>query len=300
MFLAFSSLVSGLLATNPATFTETLYPHWGQTFSIEEEVLREKTDLQDLIIFENGRFGRVMALDGVIQLTEADEPIYHEMMTHVPILTHGDVSSVLVIGGGDGGILREVLKHPSIRRIVLVEIDPSVIALSKEYFPSVSKGAFDNPRVEIVIQDASEFVKTSEELFDVIICDSTDPIGPGKVLFTEEFYGECKDRLRDKGIFVNQNGVPFFQKEELVMTLHNRRPHFQNVSFYIAPVPTYAGGFMAFGWASDTNYQVSPEVLRERFEKLGVPTFYYTPEIHSASFALPRFMQIEMSHCSNQ
>lgn len=294
MCFVVSSFALSLFAANPATFTETLHPHWGQTFSIDTEVFHEKTEHQDLIIFENGRFGRVMALDGVIQIAEADEPIYHEMMTHVPILTHGNVSSVLVIGGGDGGALREVSKHPSVKRIVLVEIDPSVIELSKQYFPGVSKGAFSDPRVEIIIQDAAEFVKTSEELFDVIICDSTDPIGPGKVLFTEEFYGDCKTRLQDKGIFVNQNGVPFFQKEELAMTLHNRRPHFQNVSFYIAPVPTYAGGFMAFGWASDTNYQVSEEVLRERFEKLGIATFYYTPEIHRASFALPQFMQIEM------
>lgn len=256
---------------------------------MDKEVHHEKTELQDLIIFDNAYFGRVMALDGVVQLTEADEPIYHEMMTHVPLLTHGNATSVLVIGGGDGGSLREVLKHPGVKRLVLVEIDPSVIELCKKYLPGLSKGAFEDPRVEVIIQDASEYVKEKGELFDVIICDSTDPIGPGQVLFTQEFYGGCKSRLKERGIFVNQNGVPFFQKEELEMTMENRSPHFKNVSFYVAPVPTYAGGFMAFGWASDTDYHLSEEVLKKRFESLGISTFYYTPQIHRACFALPNF-----------
>ena len=289
MFSLFSLLAASVTLVEPTTFTETLYSSWGQTFTIDEKIHQEKTELQDLIIFDNAYFGRVMALDGVIQLTERDEPIYHEMMTHVPLLTHGNAHSVLVIGGGDGGSLREVLKHPGVERLVLVEIDSSVIDLCKKYLPNVSKGSFENPRVEIVIQDASEYVKQKGELFDVIICDSTDPIGPGQVLFTEEFYGGCKSLLREGGIFVNQNGVPFFQKDELEMTVRNRLPHFKNVSFYIAPVPTYAGGFMAFGWASDTDYQVSEEVLRERFKDLGISTFYYTPQIHRASFALPQF-----------
>lgn len=283
-------LISMLLAIAPAQFTETLYPAWGQTFTIDKKILQEKTELQDLLIFENDYFGRVMALDGVVQFTEADEMVYHEMMTHVPILTHGNVSSVLVIGGGDGGAIREVLRHPNISRIVLVEIDPSVIELSKTYFPKMSKGAFDNPRVEVVIQDAAEYMKERDERFDVIICDSTDPIGPGKVLFTEEFYGDCKNHLKEKGIFVNQNGVPFLQKEELKMTWENRRPHFDHVGFYIAPVPSYVGGFMAFGWASDTDYQVSEAVLQERFNQLEIETYYYNPSIHKASFALPQFI----------
>jgi spermidine synthase len=289
MFSLFSLLATTATLAQPATFTETLYSSWGQTFTIDEQVHREKTELQDLIIFDNAYFGRVLALDGVIQLTERDEPIYHEMMVHVPILTHGNAHSVLVIGGGDGGSLREVLKHSNVERLVLVEIDQSVIDLCKEYLPGLSKGAFEDPRVQVVIQDASEYVKQKGELFDVIICDSTDPIGPGQVLFTEEFYGDCKSRLNEGGIFVNQNGVPFFQKDELEMTAHNRKPHFKNVSFYVAPVPTYAGGFMAFGWASDTDYQVSEEVLGKRFKDLGISTFYYTPEIHRACFALPQF-----------
>ncbi len=292
--LPFLALAASAIAAEPSHYLETLYPHWGQSFTVDREILHEKTACQDLCIFENEMFGRVLTLDGVIQLTEADEPIYHEMIVHVPLLAHGNASSVLIIGGGDGGSLREVLKHSSVQRAVLVDIDASVIALSKQYFPKLSNGAYDDPRVEVVIQDAAEYVKASLESFDVIICDSTDPIGPGQVLFTEEFYGGCKARLRDGGIFVNQNGVPFLQNEELAMTARNRSPHFKHVSFYIAPVPTYAGGFMAFGWASDTDYQVSEQALQERFEKLNLSPFYYTPAIHKASFALPKFMHRQL------
>ena len=283
-------LATSLLAADPAWYAETLYPAWAQSFEMTQEIMREKTEHQDLVIFENPMFGKVLALDGIIQLTDADEPVYHEMMSHVPLLTHGNPSSVLIVGGGDGGILREVLKHPSVQRAVLVDIDSSVIELSKKYFPKVSDGAYDDPRVEVIIQDAAQFVKMTNESFDVIICDSSDPMGPSAVLFTREFYGDCKELLRDGGIFVNMSGVPFLQKNEQALTFQNCSPHFSHVKFYLAPVPTYVGGFMAMGWASDRDYQVSEEVLAERLGKLGDSLFYYTPAIHKASFALPNFM----------
>ena len=288
--LSASILAVSLLAADPAWYAETLYPEWAQSFEMTHEILREKTEHQDLVIFENPMFGKVLALDGIIQLTEADEPVYHEMMTHVPLLSHEHPSSVLVVGGGDGGILREVLKHPSVQRAVLVEIDSSVIELSKKYFPSVSDGAFEDPRVEVIIQDAAQFVKSTNESFDVIICDSSDPIGPSAVLFTREFYGDCKQRLRDGGIFVNMSGVPFLQKQEQALTFQNCSPHFSHVKFFLAPVPTYVGGFMAMGWASDRDYQVSEETLKERLGDLGDSLFYYTPAIHKAAFALPNFV----------
>jgi spermidine synthase len=252
--------------------------------------MREKTEHQDLVIFQNPRFGRVLALDGIIQLTEADEPIYHEMMVHVPLFTHDNPTSVLIIGAGDGGILRETLKHSSVQRAVLVEIDSSVIELSKKYFPKVSDGAFDDPRAEVVIQDAALFIKSTEESFDVILCDSSDPMGPSAVLFTKEFYGNCKAHLREGGIFVNMSGNPFLQKHEQALTFQNASPHFDHVKFYLASVPTYVGGFMAMGFASDRDYQISEEALKERFSKLDGDLFYYTPAIHKASFALPNFM----------
>ena len=282
-----TALLAALLVTG---YQESLYPEWKQTFSIEEMIYQEKSEFWDLVIFENSRFGRIFALDGVIQLTEKDEFIYHEMMAHVPLLSHPNPKSILIIGGGDGGLLREVLRHEYLEKVIQVEIDPTVIELSKKYLPSVSNGAYDNPKATIVIQDASKYVKETEETFDVIICDSNDPEGPAKVLFSPEFYGDCKAILNPQGIFVNQNGVPFMQKSELALTQENRKPHFNHVSFFVAPVPTYVGGLMAFGWASDKKYKVSEKVLQDRLAKVKGKMRYYTPAIHRASFALPQYM----------
>lgn len=271
---------------------ETLYPFWRQSLRIDEKFVEEKTDHQHLIIFQNEHFGRVMALDGVIQLTEADEAAYHEMMAHVPLIAHGNPKNVLIIGGGDGGVLREVLRHSTIEKVVLVEIDGSVVEQAKQHLPSISKGAFDDPRLELRIQDGIEYVATTDILFDVIICDSTDPIGPGKVLFTREFYGMCKKALTEKGIFVNQNGVPFLQKDEFLETLQNRRVHFKDAGYYVTIVPTYIGGFMALGWSSDcTEYRaLSEKKIRERLAQIPGEMKYYNPQIHKAAFALPQFM----------
>src|SRR5262249_30743142 len=159
-----------------------LYDSWGQSLSISEEIVRHTSDQQDLRLFQNPMFGRVLTLDGVVQLTEADEAIYHEMMVHVPLLSHDNPKSVLVIGGGDGGSLREVVKHTQLERIVLVDIDKSVIEFSQQYLPKLSNNAFEDPRITIEIADGAKFVAECKDTFDVIICDSTDPIGPGKVL----------------------------------------------------------------------------------------------------------------------
>lgn len=276
---------------NSISFTETLHPSWAQTFVVDQEILHEKTEHQNLIIFENQMFGRVFALDGVVQFTEADEPIYQEMLAHVPLFAHDNPGSVLIIGGGDGAVLREVLKHSSVKQVVLVDIDASVIEMSKKYFPKLSNGAFDDPRVRVVIQDAAEYIKSAEETFDVILCDTTDPIGPGAVLFTTGFYGCCKEHLRKDGILVNQAGVPFLQKRELGAIIKNLSSHFKYVTPYVVPVPTYVGGFMTLGWASDKHYKVSKKILKERFKKIdGAALFYYTPAIHNAAFVLPNYI----------
>jgi spermidine synthase len=289
--LASLSIIATSLIAEPSRFLETLYDSWGQSLGISEEIVRHTSDSQELILFQNSLFGRVLALDGVVQLTEADEAIYHEMMVHVPMLTHDNPKSVLVIGGGDGGSLREVAKHAQVERIVLVEIDQSVIEFSREHLPKLSNNVFEDPRLTVAIADGALYVKECKDTFDIIICDSTDPIGPGKVLFTSEFYGDCKKLLTKNGIFVNQNGVPFMQKEELIMTLNNRKPHFKNVTFYTATIPTYVGGPMAFGWASDKKYRVAESILQERLNKLKTKDlFYYTPAIHKASFVLPNYM----------
>ena len=273
-----------------AGYQETLYPECKQTFSVDALIHQEKTEWGDVAIFENSRFGRILALDGAIQLTEKDEFIYHEMMAHVPLLTHGKAKFVLIVGGGDGGLLREVLRHETVEKIIQVEINPAVIALSKKHLPAISQGAFDNPRARIVIQNAAHYVKETKERFDVILCDSSDPQGPAKALFTSEFYGDCKRILNPNGIFVNQSGVPFMQKNELKTTEENQKPHFKHLQFFVAPVPTYFGGFMAFGCASDKNYKVAEKVLLQRMGQLKGKMRYYTPAIHKASFALPQYM----------
>jgi spermidine synthase len=274
-------------------YTETLHSNWRQTFRIDEILYQEKTYQQELVIFQNKDLGRVLVLDGVIQTTESDEYVYHEMMTHVPLIAHGNAKNVLVIGGGDGGILREVLKHKTVVSATLVEIDGAVVEFSKQYLPSLSNGAFDDPRVEVVIQDGCQFVKNSPKKFDVIICDSTDPIGPGAVLFTPEFYKDCHDLLTEGGIFVNQNGVPFMQPKELIDTYTNRKQSFSDVGFYLSVIPTYVGGFMAMGWATDNTdaRSVSLTDLEERFQNIEGDLQYYTPKIHQASFVLPKFIE---------
>lgn len=272
--------------------TETLYENWRQSFKVDEVLYEERTEQQHLVIFRNDVFGKVLVLDGVIQTTEKDEFIYHEMMTHVPLLAHGKAKKILVVGGGDGGILREVLKHNTVEKAILVEIDEAVVTFSKKYLPSLSNGAFDDPRVEVIIQDGCQFVKNTDERFDVIICDSTDPYGPGAVLFTSEFYGDCHAILNPGGIFVNQNGVPFLQEGELLATYHNRKDHFKDVGYYLGVIPTYVGGFMAFGWASDNKgyRNISVKELEKRLKGVEGELKYYTPELHMGSFALPKFM----------
>lgn len=274
-------------------YDETLYPDVAQRLRMGRVLYRDRTGLQDLVIFENPVLGRVMALDGVIQTTEGDEFVYHEMLTHVPILAHGRVRRVLIVGGGDGGMLRRCLEHKAVERVTMVEIDRTVVDLSVEHLPSIGAGAFDDPRTNLVIADGCRFVKETEERFDVVIVDSTDPHGLGAVLFTEEFYADCKARLTPGGILVTQNGVPFFQPEELKDSHRRLRRLFADAGFFVAPVPSYYGGFMAFGWATDDTglRRLTADALRPRFEAAGLSTRYYTPEIHAASFALPAYMQ---------
>jgi len=271
-------------------FFETLYDGYGQTFDIEEVLYEEKTEHQHVLIFQNVLFGRVMALDGVVQTTEKDEFIYHEMLAHVPILAHGRVSRVLIIGGGDGGMLREVLKHRGIQSVVQVEIDRRVVDLCREYLPGHSQGAFEDPRLQLVFDDGLHYVETTEEQFDVIIADSTDPIGPGEGLFGNAFYGACKHRLSPGGILATQNGVAFMQGHEVRTTAGHLRSLFKDWHFFTAAIPTYVGGCMAFGWATDDPAlrSIQVEVLQKR--AAGLSTRYYTPQIHAAAFALPRYV----------
>lgn len=273
-------------------FTETLYDSYGQSFRIDKVYFESKTEHQHLLIFHNALFGRVMALDGIVQTTEKDEFIYHEMLTHVPILAHGAVKDLLIVGGGDGGMLREVIKHQGIERITQVEIDAQVIEMSKEFLPRHSQGAFDDQRVDIVIADGMNFVHGTERRFDVIISDSTDPVGPGESLFTGDFYQACHDCLKPGGILVTQNGVAYMQLDEVTTTGNRLQPVFADWHFYGAAVPTYIGGIMTFAWGSDNPSlrQQEIEVIQERYIASGIRTRYYNPAIHQAAFALPQYI----------
>jgi len=274
-------------------FQETLYDSVSQTIRIDQMLFEQKTEFQHLMIFQNAFLGRVMTLDGVIQTTEKDEFIYHEMMVHVPLFAHADARKVLIIGGGDGGILREVLKHPELDQVTMVEIDGAVIEMAKQYLPNHSAGAFEDPRASIVIADGIQFVRDTDLRFDVIISDSTDPIGPGEVLFTEQFYAECKQILNPDGIIVTQNGVPFFQLDELMTTRQRMGGLFADQTFYSAAVPTYYGGIMTFAWGCDDSDARHTDLatLQSRFTRSAINTRYYTPQLHQASFALPQYIQ---------
>ncbi|MCB2099444.1 MAG: polyamine aminopropyltransferase [Rhodobacterales bacterium] len=284
-------------AQGAAWFEETLHETvtglgYAQRFRMTHVVHQLVTEHQSLVIFDTPKFGRVLALDGAIQTTEGDEFIYHEMLTHVPILAHGRVRRVLIIGGGDGGTLREVLRHKAVETATMVEIDPTVIDLCKEYMPSLSAGAFDDPRTELLIADGLKFVAETDQRYDVIIVDSTDPIGPGEVLFTEAFYADCKRCLTPGGILVTQNGVPMFQPQEATNSYRRLKPLFGDVSFFVTVVPTYVGGMMALGWATDdAALRRQPEsVIAERFAAAGLDTRYYTPGVHVGCFSLPAYI----------
>ncbi len=271
---------------------ETLHGDHAQALRVDAVLYDSETEHQRLRVFENARFGRVLTLDDVVQTTEGDNFIYHEMLTHVPIFAHGSVERVLIIGGGDGGMAREVLRHEGVRHVTMVEIDAGVVEFSKKYLPRLSNGAFDDPRLELVIDDGAVFMRDTVQKFDVIIVDSTDPIGPGEVLFTDHFYGHAKRALNPGGILVTQNGVPFMQPGELTGTMRAFATLFADRTCYLATVPTYAGGPMAFGWGTDGNARHTPlATLQERFAKAGFTPDYYTPEVHQAAFALPGYVR---------
>lgn len=275
------------------TFVESLHAGWGQSFAVGQVLFEADTGQQQLIIFDNPAFGRVMALDGAIQTTERDEFIYHEMLAHVPLFSHPAPKRVLIIGGGDGGILREVLRHPGVEQVTQVEIDAAVIALCREYFPAHSAGAFEHPKAEIIIGDGIAFVNETEHRFDVILSDSTDPMGPAEVLFSERFYQGVARCLNPGGIFAAQNGVPFLQRQEAVDSCQRLRHLFADVSLFTAAVPTYAGGHMALAWAcrdAGLRTGLARATLEQRFRAAAFRTRYYNPAMHLAAFALPQYL----------
>ena len=265
-------------------FTEKQTDALALSLLVNKTLHRERTPFQDLAVLETVQYGRMLVLDGVVMLTEADEFVYHEMIAHVPLLVHPDPRLVLVIGGGDGGTVREVLKHPSVEKVVLAEIDERVIEVSRRFFPTLSVG-FTVPRLELAIGDGIEHVRNHPGAYDVILVDSTDPIGPGVGLFEADFYRMAAAALRPGGILAAQTESPFVNRD-LIRRIHkNMKAAFPFRRLYLASIPTYPSGLWSFTLAAQGEVPyLAPRVLP------GLATKYYTPEVHRAAFILPPFV----------
>lgn len=272
--------------TDTGSYAEQVVP--GFTYSFEGAlVASERSRFQQIDIYENEAFGRVLLLDGLTQTTERDEFIYHEMLVHVPLIAHQNPQSVLVIGGGDGGTLRRVLEHPSVRRGLMIEIDDRVTALCREHMASIGAEVWDDPRADVRFDDGIAYVTGDDpETFDVILVDSSDPVGPGEGLFTETFYAAAKERLNPGGILVCQSGSPLFQQDELHRTAARIRAVFGAATPYIGVVPTYPGSLWTFTVAG-AHEPLDPSVAQQRAKDRGIEARYWTPAIQAGAFALP-------------
>lgn len=258
---------------------------------IKEHIYTQQTPLQQLDIFETYEFGKLMTLDGLVMVTEKDEFIYHDMIVHVAMATNLDIENVLVIGGGDGGTVRELTRYPQIKKIDMVEIDEAVTRACQKYIP-LTASKLEDPRVNLYFQDGIEFVKNKKAEYDLIIVDSTDPIGPGEGLFTIEFYKNCYELLTEAGILVNQNESPYYNSNAREMKrAHNKiKTIFPISEVYQYHMPTYPSGHWLFGFSSK-KYHPIKDYKPEKWEELNIKTKYYNPEIHKGSFALPTYVK---------
>lgn len=267
-------------------FTEKQTPVFGITAKIRETLVTEKTEYQDLAMIDTEEFGRMLVLDGMVMTTIKDEFVYHEMMTHPALFTHPNPKHVLVVGGGDGGVIREVIKHPEVEKAVLVEIDGKVIEYSKKYLPEIA-GELDNPRVEVQVNDGYMHIIESKNKYDVIMVDSTEPVGPAAPLFERGFYQGIYEALKDDGIFVAQTDNPWFKADLIQKVNKDVKEIFPIVRVYGANIPTYPSGLWTFTMGSKTYDPL--EVDETKIPELD--TKYYTSRIHKAAFALPKFVE---------
>ena len=265
-------------------YTEYQTPGVGITCKITKTYHTEKTEYQEMALIETEQFGRMLVLDGTVQTTIEDEFVYHEMITHVPLSTHKNPKKALVIGGGDGGTIREIIKHPTIEKAVLCEIDGRVVEISKKYLPEISC-ALDDKRVEVRIADGIKYVNEHKNEFDIIIVDSTDPVGPAVGLFAVDFYKAIHESLKEDGIFVAQTESPFFHKDLIRNVFKDVKSLFPITRLYTCAIPTYPSGYWSFTMGSK---QYDP--LETDVDKIpSLDTKYYCPQIHKAVFALPKF-----------
>jgi len=267
-------------------FTEKQTEDFGITAKINKTLHTEKTDFQKLDMVETAEWGNMLILDDMVMTTEKDEFVYHEMIAHVPLFTHPNPKHVLVVGGGDGGVIREILKHPSVEKAVLVEIDGKVIEYSKKFLPSIA-GDLEDSRVEVKVADGFMHIAESENAFDVIMVDSTEPVGPAVNLFSKGFYAGIAKALKEDGVFVAQSDNPWFKADLIEQVFQDVKEIFPITKLYTANIPTYPSGLWTFTIGSKKHdpLQVKPERFHE------IDTKYYTEEIHQASFALPKFVK---------
>ncbi|WP_028784147.1 polyamine aminopropyltransferase [Thalassobacillus devorans] len=267
-------------------FTEKQTENFGITAKIKRSLHTEKTDFQQLDMLETEEWGNMLVLDDMVMTTQKDEFVYHEMVAHVPLFTHPNPNNVLVVGGGDGGVIREVLKHPEVEKATLVEIDGKVIEYSKHYLPDIA-GKLEDPRVEVKVADGFMHIAESENDYDVIMVDSTEPVGPAVNLFSKGFYEGIAKALKNDGIFVAQTDNPWFKADLIRQVYSDVKETFPITRVYTANIPTYPSGLWTFTIGSK---QYDPlEVQEERFHDM--ETKYYTKELHKAAFALPKFVK---------
>jgi len=261
------------------------------SIKVDKQLFSGQSDFQRIDVFDSKEFGRFLTLDGYMMLTEKDEFIYHEMIIHVPMAVHPCAKKVLVIGAGDGGVIRELVQYQQIEHIDLVEIDELVVEVCKKYLPQTSC-CFGDERVHIYYQDGLKYIRSYENEYDLIIVDSTDPFGPGEGLFTKEFYGNCFKALKEDGIMVNQHESPFYDEDAIAMQRAHKRivESFPISRVYQAHIPTYPSGHWLFGFASK-KYHPLKDLNEIKWNMLGLKTKYYNTRLHLGSFALPNYVE---------
>ncbi len=269
------------------------------SIKVDKHIYSGQSEFQRIDVFESPEFGRFLTLDGFMMLTEKDEFIYHEMITHIPMAVHPHPEKILVIGAGDGGVMRELSKYDCVKRVDLVEIDESVVEVSKKYLPVTACG-FDDPRLNIYFQDGLKFIRKFENEYDLIIVDSTDPFGPGEGLFTKEFYGNCFKALKEDGIMVNQHESPFYEEDAEAMKRAHQRivKSFPISRVYQAHIPTYPSGYWLFGYASKLYHPIK-DLNSRMWNQLGIETRYYNTNLHKGAFYLPNYVEKILKECEN-
>ena len=272
-------------------FTERHTPSVKFSIKVDRQLYTAQSEFQRIDVFDSKEFGRFLTLDGYMMLTEKDEFIYHEMMVHVPMAVHPNARRVLIIGAGDGGVVRELTRYHQIEHIDLVEIDELVVEVCKKYLPQTAC-RLDDERVHIYYEDGLKFIRSKENEYDLIIVDSTDPFGPGEGLFTKEFYGNCYKALKEDGIMVNQHESPFYDEDAAAMQRAHKRivESFAISRVYQAHIPTYPSGHWLFGFASKKYHPVK-DLNAAVWNLLGIHTQYYNTRLHAGAFALPSYVE---------